>query len=289
MNDEPDDPRVVTRLAELSEVLIGTPRFFRQFREEMGSTPAPESPGSRPVTITDPLVPPDVHLWPFQSSLLLLIVSGDHLGSMGALCNLPARLFGVHVLARSAVETAARAWWLLDPVLEADEHLARSLTIELSAARELSKAEASFETEFGNGQDLIESTSTLASQLGLPVLVDRSDQPYAVGTPLPNSTELIGNFMSTVGVQRGSGLFRYWSGVAHGTQWAIAQNLVAVEGEDSTYEFELPLPLIDSSICFALRAYAEAVDRSVEFAGWDVALWNSWQLNIFEKIGRWGQ
>lgn len=82
--------------------------------------------------------------------------TGHFLLSLGQLLRPgePLSLFGFQVVARSCVEAAARAWWLLDPSINARERVARAMTEQAQSIAEQGGAEKASGQPGGNASDL---------------------------------------------------------------------------------------------------------------------------------------
>lgn len=127
----------------------GLPASFARWRESKPAIPSAIGRGldvrdHRP-TGTDsgpreaPHKPrPRGRLTTYAAARLGLIAVTDHAASLARLITDPnlAGCLAVEAVARSAVETAARSWWLLEPRLTARERVARFFADELFSAYE---------------------------------------------------------------------------------------------------------------------------------------------------------
>lgn len=98
------------------------------------------SPADRDREWAEPVVPTDKTTraidTTYAAARLGLIAVTDHAASLARLITDPdlAGCLAVEAVARSAVETAARSWWLLEPGVSARERAARFLADQLFSA-----------------------------------------------------------------------------------------------------------------------------------------------------------
>jgi hypothetical protein len=106
-------------------------------------------------------------------SFAAMVLGGahDHVIGLENLLAAQSSVYAPHTVARALLEGAARAWWLLDPVIEGRERACRVLTERLASLHEAAKIER-VATE-GAGQSTtarIDHVADLARRHGLQVL-----------------------------------------------------------------------------------------------------------------------
>jgi hypothetical protein len=140
----------------------------------------------------------------------------------------PLPKFAQDVLIRAAVESAGRAWWLLNPTADARNRAARGLLHLLTSAKEaVNSVQVS-----GSEEDLRMAEAKLAEVLCLAnehqFVVEATGRSYVVdGTSRPSSTKLMEGFLGKAGLLQ----FKDLSGVAHGHSHSLVERYRST-GED---------------------------------------------------------
>ena len=107
-------------LAALDSALATTVDFGVRVLKAPRWQPAPDSEASRELTSLptrrdgDPW-DEDTARWTYAAASLLMTGVIDNLGSIRSLIGEPMPAIGPRVLARSAMEIGATAWWLMEP------------------------------------------------------------------------------------------------------------------------------------------------------------------------------
>jgi hypothetical protein len=190
------DAAVRQRLMVLRTTLLGFAKCAESYQRLYHYLPAAGSPAAREIdgggrledAVKDGL------------SIAAMILGGaqDHLVGLACLLAAESSVYAPRTVARGLLEGAARAWWLLDPAIDARERVARTLTERLYSLLEQAKAERAATKGTGQAaQARIDYLIDLAERrYGFVVLRDQKQRPLAVGAARPTSTELVGRLVS---------------------------------------------------------------------------------------------
>ena len=219
--DEPkDSTQLAKSTADYSPILadgnrvLAAERVMKQF--VLASPPSPQSRAG--VAMSDPLA-----AFAFHLAVASITTSLDHLRTVAQVVQtalIPA--FALMSLLRTGHECALVGEWLLEPSITDEQRIARGVGAQISDYDERRK----FEDAIGRppparGQLAAERLSALlrdASARGY-TKDNAKGMPVAIA-PLPSTIDLFDRFETTT-ARTGSWLYRYYSGFAHGKQWAI--------------------------------------------------------------------
>lgn len=219
--------------------------------------------------------------------------ASDHLRSLQILASDDTQAMGALVVARSALEAAARAWWLFDPAIDVGERTARGLNEKLlSLQRQLQFPDETRTREDGDEQ----TRRIVAGAEAYGVKVRRrkkSEELLGIGAAPPSATEVVDALIrSALGKAVGGHVYRYYSALAHPTAYGILDHL-RLEPDART-----PMGLrygrlmrredaIESALIFALLAYHELLGRVVALYGWDRKIfegWSRYSFSVFAQV-----
>jgi hypothetical protein len=208
-------------LARFRGVLETLPSAVGGQMDESGSEP---QPGSRAAAEFAELPRLEAPRTAYVQAGIALLAPGDHMCALERALTQPVMTFAPWSLARSVLEAASVASWLLDPDLDVKARISRSMTLRLSHLRH----EATFvrvaqqqhpeaREQFSKAIPLVErrirGLVTQAERLKLAVKLDKNNKPTAIGARMPTATDLAGLL--------GEGpLYRLFSAAAHGRTWA---------------------------------------------------------------------
>ncbi len=185
-------------------------------------------------------------------------------------------------VARSVMEAAATAWWIMESGIGARSRVARVTSERLRSAREASKAIIHLEGPINPGDysETEEQVRAYAIALGL---VAAEGDPRIDGQVRPNSTDLISKLFETDSALNRSQeqmVYPVYSGVAHGLLYGIMQFLRPVEIEGQVRLIWQTDPHItDAVVSYALAVVVAAMDRVLAVMGWDVTTWNAFKVH----------
>jgi hypothetical protein len=127
-------------LEALDSALAATVDFGIRVLKAPRWKPAPDSEASRelanlPTRQDGHLWGEDTARWTYTAANLLMTGVIDNLGSIRGLIGEPMPAMGPRVLARSAMEIGATAWWLIQPGIGVRHRTCRHLVLALISTR----------------------------------------------------------------------------------------------------------------------------------------------------------
>jgi hypothetical protein len=142
-----DTPPVDTRLTELRVFLTKaiTLALATADADTAWNTPWAHSPAGAELTAEEARRPePETGSWPWLAAPMIarwaLQVAAAEATGFSAALDLDATSYAADVLCRGILETSSLAWWLLDPDIDAEKRLARSLVYRLHSAGQTERA-----------------------------------------------------------------------------------------------------------------------------------------------------
>ncbi len=266
----------------LAELCVGAYDFVTDFGESYGSDPEPGSQAEIEMH-RNGIVGPDGPWRPSEVETAFTLAAAVFIGAAGqylmALSQLLAQeemaLFGFQAVARPLAESAAHAWWLLDPGIGARERVARTATERWGSVVELGKAEVAGEIDPAIHQTRVLDFRAKMAKLGLQEKLDRRGRllGYEGHTP-PELTTLVGDFLRSLRATKGEFWYRTVSGVTHTALYAYLQYQVAeaVPGQErATLKPTLPLGAVANAAMLGTMSYLGAVERHALIYGRDAA------------------
>lgn len=159
------------------------------------------------------------------------------------------------VLARSLIESASRAWWLLEPGIGVLARVERLLAARYASAVEgerAAKADGATIAEFGLYTETVAAVQNCSRDLGLPVPT-RDGYVYVCGEQrLPSSSQRVIDMFSEIDVPS---VYSLYSGFSHGEVYALRQAFHETTEPDGHHYY---CPVINE----------EAVKGTVAMASW---------------------
>jgi hypothetical protein len=157
---------------------------------------------------------------------LLLVGAND---TVRAACKLleddETPVFAHIVLARSALEHAGRAWWLLSPGASLRQRIARGYNERLYSLAEQSRLPVDLETK-KRAHARISGILDEAERVGFRKVPAKRGRPSSLQETRPSSTELTRRLLKRGSDDElGKVVYSYFSAVAHGTTFGLAQSV----------------------------------------------------------------
>ena len=190
-------------------------------------------------------------------------------------------------IARSVMETAATAWWIMEPGIGVRSRVARVTSERLRSALEAAKAIGNLPPTV-NPADYSETEQQVrryATDLGLTAAAGdvRID-----GQVRRNSTDLISLLFETeteLNRTQARLVYPVYSGVAHGLLYGIMQFLrpLDVNGEIRLV-WQTDPHIIDAVVSYTLAVLIAAMDRVLAVMGWDATTWDRWKSTLAEHF-----
>lgn len=219
----------------------------------------------------------------------LLLLSSDD--SVRAACKLlsegEAPVFAHVVLARSALEHAGRAWWLLDPDLTIRQRVIRGFNERLYSLVQQTRLAIERDAR-RKARDRIRGIFEEGERIGFRRLPAERGQPASLEERRPSPTRLMGRLLEIGGDEDlGKLVYSYFSAVTHGTAFGLTQS---VDRDMATAPPELGLQqgaLFTSSqaVCTVLTGLILGSGRALkarnDLFAWESAKWNTTMVSAF--------
>jgi hypothetical protein len=190
----------------------------------------------------------------------------------------------VSVLARSVIDWSARLAWLFDADVSSERRIARWWTEYLNnlwEERNVHRQADSREEKKLEGR--IRQEVDEARQLGFTVALESSKRwtdRFYVAEPRKTSADLVERMYAPLGSGKGKLLWKFYSGLAHGTVYTILQmyrRAPRIAGSQREHaEPTGETSHIERPVAVALLAYMQAYARVVRCHGWERSYWLDW-------------
>lgn len=211
----------------------------------------------------------------FYQGVHRLVAAGDHCFALERLLRPSAQSHAPWTIARGVLEASSVAKWLLDPSLDTNTRLSRSMSLRLLSLREQKKfANTTLDQRpetsrfLGNvsshSEDRIEHVVSQAKRLGIREKRDAKDRLQGFGEGIPNKVDL------TQLIFRDAWVYRMLSGVAHGEAWATMSLTMRRVSERNAVTQHLTPAAVRFLIINCIDWFAQAV--------WDYFALNAWDL-----------
>lgn len=147
----------------------------------------------------------------------LIEAAMDHVLALVRSLNEPALSIAPWSSARATLEACAISTWILDPRVDTNIRIQRSLAFRYDNLNEQTKIarlqkDSATETRLIQRIDDIEN---MALELGFDKVLDRKGKRIGIGLEMPKATSLIGETLNQ------EFTYRILSGIAHGQSWAL--------------------------------------------------------------------
>jgi hypothetical protein len=194
--------------------VLGAEQIMKQF--VLDGPPPPHSSAGK--AMFDPMA-----TFAFHLAATSITTSLDHLRTVAQVVQtalIPA--FALMSLLRTGHECALVAQWLLEPSITDDQRTARGVGAQISDYDERRKFEEAIRRPPpARGQLAVERLGALLRDASARGYAKPNAKGLSVAiSPLPSTVDLFDRFETTT-TRPGSWLYRYYSGFAHGKQWAV--------------------------------------------------------------------
>lgn len=275
--DGSDGPDQVAQAVEpMRSTIESAVHDLRDCRDRRGWEPEPLSPAARDAEADAELAGglgdrpvSDVRL----AALLLCTAAEDHALALTKLLGVHHPVFAHHPLARSVLECAARASNLVEVGLTPRQRLIRWTNDRLYSLAEMKKLSPA-----GAAQATARTDQLLdaAEELGLDRSAAGRRRPPQLKPPRKDSTQLVGRLMADGDDPTGFGTlsYRLFSATTHGTAYALAQRLEALDrpadrGEPVTGALKITATEVNASLAAVFYGYAILTREILVYMGWE--------------------
>lgn len=230
----------------------------------------------------------------YAAAKLIMLGVVDDLKSLERLLVDPVPVIGPTVIARSAIEIASGAWWLMEPGIGARRRVCRELVASLTSARRAKQVADEYVDSFGASGDPIPADIAAmiaeARQQEPTVLQRITELAVAAPTSGPKieNEEADSATVATAKMLKallpanwpGTTVYRTYSAVTHGQFYGLMNFMTPAVQPDGTpfLQWQQPLDILDSTIQLAIGAFRETYRRIATVMGWDqkdARLWDA--------------
>jgi hypothetical protein len=215
----------------------------------------------------------------------------DNLASINQVLGIQMPVIGPTVLARSAIEIASGAWWLMEPGIGVRRRVCRELALSLESARRAKQVAEEFQaTGFQVGQEITDASQQEArvlqriADLGITPPTQSGFSPAIEGERAMSATGATASMLRAVLPTSipGQFVYRTYSAVTHGEIYGL-MNFMApgVTSDGSTLlHWHLPPDVLDSTIQLAIAAFRESYRRINKVMGWGKLEGDLWEIRL---------
>jgi hypothetical protein len=214
----------------------------------------------------------------------------DNLASLRRLLGDPMPVIGPTLVARSVVEIAWGAWWLMEPGIGARARVCRELVHSLTSARRAGQVAGEFRDTGWDVSDAIKE----AGQQEARVLQRIAD--LAIAAPSGGFSPVIEGEKAdtaTSGTAKmirlvlppsipGTAVYRTYSAVMHGEIYGLMNFMAPGVTSDGTQilHWHLRPELLDSTIQVAIAAFGKAWQQIAQVMGWGKIAGDLWEVKV---------
>lgn len=226
----------------------------------------------------------------YAAANLMMTAVLDNLASIHNLLGIEIPVIGATVVARSAIEIASGAWWLMEPGIGARRRVCRELALSLGSARSAKQVAGEFQAlGVQVGRDVTDALQQEARVLQR--ITDLGITPASSGlSPLienekaESATKATAAMLKTVLPKSvpGSYVYRTYSAVTHGTIYGLMNFMDPEAAPDGStlLNWHLPPEVLDSTVQLAIAAFGETYRRINKVMGWGKLERELWEIKL---------
>jgi hypothetical protein len=230
----------------------------------------------------------------YAAANLMMIGVLDNLASIHKLIGIEMPVIGPTVVARSTIEIASGAWWLMEPGIGARRRVCRELALSLESARRARQVAEEFKAHalargVQAGQEIIEALQQEASvlqrimDLGI-VPPSPGFSPKVENEKAESATDATAAVLDEVLRKYGPGssIYRTYSAVTHGTFYGLMNFMEpTVTADGSTLlSWHLPPEMLDSTVQMAIAAFGQTYKHINKVMGWGKLEHDLWEIKL---------
>lgn len=219
----------------------------------------------------------------------------DSLASIDRLLGDPMPVLGPTVIARSALEMGATAWWLMEPGTGIRRRVCRELVRSLTSARRAAQVAVELDDQLGKAEGLAQEANVLQriDDLAIAEPTGGKYNPVIEGESFPDATKLTASMLRQLlpAGAPGESFYRSYSAVTHGEVYGLMNFMRPTPQLDgkSLLVWRLPAPILDSTGQLALSAFHKPFNHIRALMGWGLIerdLWITKLTKIFNPSAR---
>lgn len=214
----------------------------------------------------------------------------DNLASLRQLLADQMPVIGPTVVARSAIEIASGAWWLMEPGIGARRRVCRELALSLTSARRAKQVAEEYQAtgfQMSNAiADAHQQESRVTQRIADLGIGSASSgfSPRIEGERAELATDRTALMLRSVlsASVPGESVYRTYSAVTHGEIYGLMDFMApGVTSDGSTLlHWHLHPDVLDSTVQMAIAAFREAYWRINKVMGWGKLEGDLWELKL---------
>jgi hypothetical protein len=200
-------------------------------------------------------------------------------------------VIGPTVAARSAIEIASGAWWLMEPGIGVQARVCRELALSLGSAQRAGQLADEFRA---TGYDLSDALEEAGQQeakvlqrisaLGIVPPTGKKYSPDVGGQQAPDATSGTAQMLRVAlpASVPGTAIYRNYSAVTHGEIYGLMSFMAPGVTSDGTkiLHWRLPPEVLDSTVQMAITAFGETWQRIRKVMGWGKLEGDLWEIKL---------
>ncbi len=227
---------------------------------------------------------------PYAAASLLMTGVLDNLGSIRQLIDDPMPAIGPTVIARSAMEIGAAAWWLMEPGIGARRRTCRQLILSLISARRAAQVAQELRIDEGRMEGLAQEGSVLEliRDLAISQPTGTRYRPLIEGESFPEATELTARMLKPCypGLMGTTSFYRSYSAVLHGQMYGLMNFMTPVTQDDGRIllSWQLRGSVLYGAVEVALLSFREPFKRINHHMGWSRVEYELWLRRVSRSL-----
>jgi len=226
----------------------------------------------------------------YAAANLMMHAVLDNLASLHELLDDQMPVIGPTVVARSAIEIAAGAWWLMEPRLGGRARVCREAALSLASARRAGQLADEFRATGFEVSDAIEEAGQQEARVLERIAAFGLGTPTAGFSPSIENQKAPGATHGTAAMLRtvmpagtpGTAVYRTYSAPTHGTIYGLMQFMApGVTSDGAPYlHWHLRPDVLDSTVQMAIMTVREPWRRIRTVMGWGKLEGDLWELSL---------
>ena len=215
----------------------------------------------------------------------------DILGGLSQLLDDKMSVIGPTILARSAIETAAGAFWLMEPGIKVQKRVCRELALSLGSARRAGQIAKEFQDQgFTLPPEVAVAAQAEAwvlqriANLGITPVSGGYRPMVGTERPMDDTDATAAMLKAVIPTAPPEFVYRAYSAITHGQIHGL-MNFVAPDGSGLLH-WNLPPEVLDSTVQLAIAAFRETYRRIQTVMGWGKLEPDLWELKLSRIYGR---
>jgi hypothetical protein len=227
-----------------------------------------------------------------------LLMTGvlDNLACLRLILDDEMPVIGPTIVARSAIEIASTAWWLMEPRIGVRRRVCRDLVISLTSARRAGQVACKMQaTGYHTSTPEVGSAVSIALHLEANVLQRIADlgispptgpryDPIVEDEQALSATDATGAMLRAVVPPNAPPdfVYRTYSAITHGELYGLMNFLAPDVSPDGSplLHWHLPPNVLDSTVQVTIAAFQQTYQRIRKVMGWGMLAGDLWDVKV---------